>query len=143
MTPAVRRAYEWLVLAHVFSATVCYFSTKPEPSWASAETMMRVAHQGAVFVDIRSEFLHSGLGIPGSTNIPTADIEFRADELPRGVPVVVFGGIGDDSAAAYAYLRGQGFDVYDLGPYTRMPHEIQHHMHPAGGGGAGHTPTRP
>src|SRR5689334_24060141 len=43
---SVRRAYEWLVLAHVFGVIVIAFTTRPERTWASMDTIMRVVHEG-------------------------------------------------------------------------------------------------
>lgn len=128
-SPAVRRAHEWLILAHTFGLAVILFATRPERSWASMDTLMRVIHEGAVFVDVRSPYLYQSKTIPGARNIPERDLEFRAeDELSKDVPVVVFGGIGNDSAASYRFLREHGYDVYDLGPYSRLPHGFEHHL---------------
>lgn len=105
------------------------FGVHQEPQWVGMTELMHAIHRGAVFVDVRSSYLFGSRTIPGSVNIPGPELASRLDELPRDAPVVVFGGIGNDSTSSYQLLRRRGFQVYDLGPYNRLPHAFEHHLH--------------
>jgi rhodanese-related sulfurtransferase len=70
---------------------------------------------GAVVLDVRSADEYAGGHLPNSRNIPVADIDKRAAELPGGKPVIVVCATCSWAARAAAALRKTGrADVYCL-----------------------------
>jgi rhodanese-related sulfurtransferase len=70
---------------------------------------------GAVIVDVRGSEEFAGGHLANSRNIPLADIDKRASEIPGGKPVIVVCGTGTRAGRAAAVLRKGGrADVYCL-----------------------------
>jgi rhodanese-related sulfurtransferase len=68
-----------------------------------------------VLVDIRNPREVELGRIPGSVNIPLAQLRSRLDMLPTDRPIVVHCAGGWRSSVAASLLRAQGFDeVWDL-----------------------------
>lgn len=74
--------------------------------------------EGAQLVDVRTPKEYAGQHLDGATNIPVSEIDSRYGELSREKPVVVYCRSGARSSRAAAALRGQGFEVHDLGPMS-------------------------
>ena len=66
--------------------------------------------QGAILVDVRSSNEFAAGHLPQARNIPVADIEKRAGELPAGKPVILYCGTSRQAGKAAAVLRGAGRD---------------------------------
>jgi len=62
---------------------------------------LRRLDDGAILLDVRSTELWRRCHVPGSMNIPLAELETRAEELPEERPVIVFctGGLLSTGAA--------------------------------------------
>jgi glyoxylase-like metal-dependent hydrolase (beta-lactamase superfamily II)/rhodanese-related sulfurtransferase len=74
-----------------------------------------LAEDAVVLVDIRNPGEVEMGRIPGSTNIPLAQLRNRLDMLPTDRPIVVHCAGGWRSSVAASLLRAQGFDdVWDL-----------------------------
>ncbi len=70
---------------------------------------------GAVVVDVRPAGEFETGHLPGARNIPIAEFEKRASELPSGKPVIVCCASGANSSRAAGILRKSGRqDVFNL-----------------------------
>jgi len=65
-------------------------------------------------LDVREPDEVAEWAIPGAINIPAGELAQRADEVPRGEPVVVVCASGGRSARAPDALARAGWDAYDL-----------------------------
>jgi hydroxyacylglutathione hydrolase len=70
---------------------------------------------GAVLIDVRDAFEWDAGHVPGARHIPLARITERADEIPRGEPVLLYCQTGSRSALAASALRRLGVDAHDAG----------------------------
>ncbi len=77
-------------------------------SWREARDLVG---GGAKWLDVRLADEHRNDGLPGSLNMPLAEIGGRSRELNRKVPYVVCCNTGQRSIAAASLLREQGFSV--------------------------------
>lgn len=89
-------------------------------SWREARDLVG---RGAKWLDVRLADEHRNDGLPGSLNMPLAEIGGRSRELNRKVPYIVCCNTGQRSIAAAALLREQGFSVCVLedGLMGRIP----------------------
>jgi rhodanese-related sulfurtransferase len=89
-------------------------------SWREARSLVS---RGAKWLDVRLADEHRNDGLPGSLNMPLAEIGGRSRELNRKVPYVVCCNTGQRSIAAASLLREQGFSVCILedGLMGRIP----------------------
>ena len=70
---------------------------------------------GAIVVDVRPAAEFEAGHLPNARNIPLAEIDKRAGELPAGKPVLVCCSSGSQSGRAAAALRRAGRqDVFNL-----------------------------
>ena len=83
-------------------------SSMDQVSWGEADKLVR---RGAKWLDVRLPDEHRNDGLPGSVNMPLAEIGGRSRELDRKVPYVMYCNTGQRSIAAAALLREQGFSV--------------------------------
>ena len=75
----------------------------------------RLINDGAVILDVREPAEYAAGHLANSRNIPTAEIDKRAAELPAGKAVVVVCASGSRSARAASALRKGGrADVFCL-----------------------------
>jgi rhodanese-related sulfurtransferase len=81
----------------------------------SGEQARALVQKGATLLDVRSAGEFASGHLEGARLIPHDEVGRRKGELPSGAPVVVYCRSGRRSAAAATVLRGQGFEVYDLG----------------------------
>ena len=67
---------------------------------------------GTVFVDVREPFEISEVGydIPNHLQIPLGEIQGRASEIPKDVPVIIGCRSGARSMQACNFLAMQGYD---------------------------------
>ncbi len=69
-----------------------------------------------VLIDVRTPAEFSGGHIVDSINIPVEELQSRIDEVPDGMPIVVYCRSGNRSAQAANILDSAGFNsIYDLG----------------------------
>lgn len=80
----------------------------------SSEARQRVA-AGATLLDVRTPMEFSMGHVEGAKNIPVQELAARLREIPKG-DVVVYCRSGARSASAAQLLRGQGYEVLDIGP---------------------------
>jgi rhodanese-related sulfurtransferase len=83
-------------------------SSMDQVTWREAEKLVA---RGARWLDVRLADEHRNDGLPGSLNIPLAEIGGRSRELNRKVPYIVCCNTGQRSIAAGFLLREQGFSV--------------------------------
>lgn len=83
-------------------------SSMRQVSWQQAQTLVA---RGAKWLDVRLADEHRNDGIPGSLNIPLAEVGGRSRELDRKVTYIVCCNTGQRSIAASILLREQGFSV--------------------------------
>lgn len=76
---------------------------------------------GAVLVDVRTEGEYESRHLPGALLIPVSQVGERLEELPRDEPIIVYCQSGVRSARAAETLRGEGFEVHDLGGIGAWP----------------------
>ncbi len=68
-----------------------------------------------VVLDVRQVAEYEKGHIPGAVFIPLSELETRAEELPKDVPVVAYCKVGGRSRSAAALLRTLGFsEVYNM-----------------------------
>lgn len=127
-----RNLYQHLVIGFSMGLLTLFLCFQSEPTWIPAQRALELRGEGALFVDTRTAMAFGKNGFPGAINIPYAEIDERLHEIPRDRPVVVYGAFGNDSLRTYDYLKRRGYDVYDLGPWSRMPYGAMHaHVHHA------------
>jgi hydroxyacylglutathione hydrolase len=74
-----------------------------------AEVTTRQRSQDGVVVDVRGEGEWQAGHVPGSLNLPLADLEQRLDEVPRNRTVIVHCQTGSRAAMAASLLKAKGF----------------------------------
>lgn len=77
-------------------------------------------NHGAQLVDVRTPAEFQAEFIAEAENIPLSDLPGRLSELSRDFPVIVYCRSGNRSGQASAFLRANGFQVYDAGMYRVM-----------------------
>jgi rhodanese-related sulfurtransferase len=88
----------------------------PEAHHVSGREARALVADGAVLLDVRSEFEYAANHLDGAINIPVDELSARMSELPPETPVVVYCLSGHRSAEAGRILTGGGRDdVSDLG----------------------------
>lgn len=88
----------------------------------SGEEAKRLVAEGATLIDVRSAGEFASGHIQGAKNIPVQEIGARANEIPKGKPVVLYCASGMRSGSAAATLRSSGrTDVHNLGSISRWP----------------------
>jgi rhodanese-related sulfurtransferase len=83
-------------------------SSVHQVGWQEARTLVS---RGAKWLDVRLADEHRNDGLPGSLNLPLAEVGGRSRELNRKVSYVVCCNTGQRSIAAALLLREQGFSV--------------------------------
>ena len=70
---------------------------------------------GAPIVDVREpyELVEDGR-VAGAVNIPLGELSARAEEVPRGQPVLILCRSGARSGMAADALRASGYDAYNI-----------------------------
>ncbi len=86
----------------------------PLLQWINYPTLVKMAANGAVRIDVRfrREFEHNGLR--GSINIPQNQLRGAISELDKAKKYIVYCDSGQRSATCAFLLSQQGFDVYVL-----------------------------
>ncbi len=86
----------------------------PLLQWIDYPTLIKMAAEGAVRIDVRfrREFDHNG--IRGSINIPQNQLRASIPELDRDKKYIVYCDSGQRSATCAFLLSQEGFDVYVL-----------------------------
>ncbi|MDX1432896.1 MAG: cyclic nucleotide-binding domain-containing protein [Gammaproteobacteria bacterium] len=77
-------------------------------AWGEARAL---AERGARWLDVRLGDEHRNDGLPGSINLPLAELGARSRELDRKVTYILCCNTGQRSIAAATLLREQGFSV--------------------------------
>ncbi len=74
------------------------------------EQLTTRSRNGEVLLDVRGVGEWDAGHVPGSLNLPVAQLEARLDEIPRGLPLIVHCQTGARAAIAASLLRAQGFE---------------------------------
>ena len=78
--------------------------------------------RGGLVVDVRSVAEYSGGHAPDSLNLPLHLFPALATErIPRDRPLLLCCASGARSAMAAEYLKPQGYEVHNLGPWLSHP----------------------
>lgn len=70
-----------------------------------------LGRDAAVMVDVREPEEIAEQAVPGTINIPLGELEARANEVPKGKPVLVFCRSGNRSQEGAAILSAKGYDA--------------------------------
>ena len=65
---------------------------------------------GGLLLDVRGAGEYAAGHVPGSLNVPVAELEARLDEIPRRQPLIVHCQTGARAAIAASLLRAEGFE---------------------------------
>lgn len=84
------------------------------------EAQALIDGKGAVVVDVRTQ-PEWDEGHGPSLLLPLDQLMDRVGELPKDKPLLMVCRSGGRSAQAAAWLRGQGFEAHNLGPWQRSP----------------------
>jgi len=114
------------VLALVIGGAACTPSANSAPTTAPVIASQRITPleymnefgdgTSHLLVDVRTPEEFASGHIQNAVNIPVETLQTRLDEVPGGVPVVVYCRSGNRSASAAQILVENGFQqVYDLG----------------------------
>ena len=111
----------WLFAALAFAAFMVLFRRLGGRK-VSAELVKQKIAAGAVIIDVRTaEEFRTG-AYPGAINIPVQALAGRMPEIPKGIPIGVYGASGMRSASAATVLICAGFpDVVNAGGLGSMP----------------------
>jgi hydroxyacylglutathione hydrolase len=71
---------------------------------------------GALVIDVRERSEFAGGHLPGAMNLPLGEIDARARDVPRGVPLVAYCGHGERASSAASLLERAG-----RGPLRTLP----------------------
>lgn len=71
----------------------------------------KLQDDSAVMVDVREPEEIAEQAVPGTINIPLNQLEARANEVPKGKPVLVFCRSGNRSQEGAAILAAKGYDA--------------------------------
>jgi len=75
---------------------------------------------GGQLIDVRSPVEFSQGSITGAVNMPAESIEFFADTIDPALPIILYSGTGNRSAAVKTFLETRGFKrVYNMGGYQK------------------------
>lgn len=111
-TTVTMRSDGWLRrLSKTQFAQLAGKSSVRQISWQEA---CKLSDRGARWLDVRLAEEHRNDGLPGSVNLPLAEVGGRSRELNRKVPYIVCCNTGQRSIAAALLLREQGFTVLVL-----------------------------
>src|SRR5690625_592793 len=66
--------------------------------------------QHGIFVDIRSADQFKNGSVPQARNIPSDELESKADSLPKGKPIILVCDTGARTGSAAGALRKLGFE---------------------------------
>ena len=77
-----------------------------------AEKARALAHDGAVWLDVRLPEEHRESGIPDSKNMPLASLLQEAKKLAKNRKYLVYCDSAERSSAAVSLLSRSGFDAY-------------------------------
>jgi rhodanese-related sulfurtransferase len=99
-----------IVIAFVSGAMLIWPLVNRQLAGASVNTLAatRLMNDGAVVIDVREPAEYAAGHIANSRNIPAAEIDKRAGELPANKAVVVLCESGSRAARAAAALRRAG-----------------------------------
>jgi len=99
-----------IVIAFISGAMLLWPLVNRQMAGASVNTLTatRLMNDGAVVIDVREPAEYAAGHIANSRNIPAAEIEKRAGELPANKPVVVLCESGSRAGRAAAALRRAG-----------------------------------
>jgi hydroxyacylglutathione hydrolase len=86
------------------------------PSLTLRDLLASHLKNGAMIVDVRGEGEWTAGHIPGSLNVPLAELNQRLDDVPRRRPLVVHCQTGPRAAIAASLLRARGLDDVFLFP---------------------------
>ncbi len=86
-----------------------------------AEEARRMMAVGAVVVDVRTQEEWDQGHAANTIWVPLHDLADHLAELPQSVPLLQVCRSGARSGQATAYLRNQGIDAHNLGPWQRTP----------------------
>ncbi|MES9870255.1 MAG: cyclic nucleotide-binding domain-containing protein [Sedimenticola sp.] len=87
---------------------------EPLLSWIDLHEASRMAHEGAIRVDVRLESEFKNTRIKGAINIPLYLLRLRAPRLDRNKRYILYCDTGQRSSAAAFLLSQRGYDVYVL-----------------------------
>jgi hydroxyacylglutathione hydrolase len=82
----------------------------------SLEQLTTGSKNGELLLDVRGEGEWKAGHVPGSLNVPVADLQIRLPEIPRGRPLNVHCQTGARAAIAASLLRAGGFEDVRLFP---------------------------
>lgn len=106
-----------IVVAFVSGGMLLWPLVNRQLAGASVDTLQatRMINDGAVILDVRGADEFATGHLANSRNIPVAELDKRAGELPAGKPLVVLCDSGSRAARAAAALRRAGrTDVFCL-----------------------------
>lgn len=84
-------------------------------------TIKQLIESGAPIIDVRTPAEFQSGHVPGSKNIPLNEIPDRLDELEQlEQPFILCCLSGGRSGQAWAYLKNQGMDCVNGGPWTEV-----------------------
>ena len=88
----------------------------------SREAAQNLLDQGGLVVDVRSVAEYATGHAPASLNLPLHLIPVLANErIPKGKPLLLCCASGARSAMALEFLKPQGYDAHNLGPWDCHP----------------------
>jgi hydroxyacylglutathione hydrolase len=80
------------------------------PRFSLAEFLVQLRSNDKMVLDVRTEDEWDAGHVPGSLNVPVAQLEHRIGEIPRDRPVIVHCQTGSRAAIASSILRARGLD---------------------------------
>lgn len=89
-----------------------------EDSQINLESLME---KGALVVDVRSADEYNEEHGRKPVNIPLSTLKNNLDKFKRNIPIITVCRTGKKSKAAVAFLREEGFEVYNGGSWINFP----------------------
>lgn len=79
-----------------------------------SEAVQLANRSQGVFIDVRGADQYKAGTIAQARNVPMAELEAKADSLPKNKPLIVFCDQGRESVRAAALLRKKGLEAVSL-----------------------------
>lgn len=99
---------------------VALYFLRPRGAAVTPEAVADARARGAAIVDVRSPSEFQGGHVAGAVNVPVERVVGQPSAVgPKDKPIIVYCQSGMRSGQAAGALRAAGYEVLDLGPFSR------------------------
>lgn len=104
-----------------FLLVVSWFIYKWWNSKKVAKLLPDLLKKGGMIIDVRTAGEYAQAKAPNTKNIPLDELNSRAADLPKNIPLILCCASGSRSGMAKMILKKKGFkEVYNIGSWTKV-----------------------